>query len=70
MNEFFTIISCAEDGDHYIEILSEEMLRNRLKSEFWGSNIQIHTVHERESLNLGYLHGVFIIPGRPINKLN
>jgi hypothetical protein len=61
----YYVITCSEDGDHHIELVSREELEERLNDEYYGSDPKYLT-ELNESLDLGYFSGLIIIKGEAI----
>ena len=58
----FHVIVCTEDGDHYLESLSEAELLIRLKEEYWGQDVTI-LKDAPSSLDLQKFSGIIIFRG-------
>lgn len=64
------LISCSEDGDHHIEILSEEEFLQRLNRKDYGDDPkflpELNMLKAGGSLDLNYAHGYILIRGEVI----
>jgi hypothetical protein len=65
MNEMFCVISCNEDGDTTLDMITRETLLSRLKESYYGQ-MPIYQLKKGDRVNCGEKIGIYIIKGKSI----